>query len=370
MTEVTNNQYTLAQFNDFVFEGSEYQLPVEVTNIIKTLVGLLPDSSSPESTDDFQYQKKDRYARQPPPRSGSHKSAYIPKNTVINKNGQSHSHSNGRPIDTSTDWATLRSYKTTKVEAKEGIEKTFSEIRSTLNKLSNKNYNQPRDKILELLHEIADQSEDESSSDEDQDTHASNHKQKIAQAVFDIASTNKFYSEIYATLYNDLVGAHGVFRDMLVGFIQKYIDAFNQITYVDADDNYDQFCDYTKKYDQQKATSAFVVNLLNMGVLSADEVFAVVHKLYVFYLDFMKTGGRENEVEEIAECMSTLVVSGRKALEKADAWQTNVVPMCTALASMKMGDYSSLTSRAIFKFKDILENVSKLCDNGTRTKTT
>ena len=340
--------YTLSRFNDIACNGIDYKLTPEVIAIIKTLNGLLQDQTSvaKRNNEDFQFKNG----------GGGGNKTYSSR-VGIHDDGTRSKPSNNRTntntnTNASTDWAVLRSYKTTQIDEKQGIEKTLSLVRMTLNKLSNKNYEQPRDAILLLITEIIDaESSDDDSSDNEKPKNYN--LRYITQSIFDIASANKFYSEIYATLYKELVDKHGIFRELLSGFIQKYMDTFRRIQYIDADDNYDQFCEYTKVCDQQKATSAFIVHLLKMGVLTAPEIFKLIHEFYLLVLDSMRAANRENETEEIAECMSILIIQSKAVLIGHGEWTDTVVPMYTALASMKVGDYKSLTSRAIFKFRDI-----------------
>jgi hypothetical protein len=79
----------------------------------------------------------------------------------------------------------------------------------------------------------------------------------------------------------------------------------------------------------------------------------------MYSLESMKMVDRENETEEVVECMSILITQSKAVLKTCGEWMDTVVPMCSALASMKGGDYKSLTSRAIFKFKDVMDNISK-----------
>lgn len=357
MTELANTRYSLSQFNDIIFDGGvEYKLSSNITNILRTLSELLPDTDiTTTSSDNYQYRKESEYT---PTKPRDIPTKYVSKNRTTPLQSK-----NAKPINNSasSDWTTLRNYKTTQVDIKHGVDKTFNEIRITLNKLSNKTYDQPRDRILELLKEIMDPStmDDDKSSAREDDVDSDNQKhniQFIAKSVFDIASTNKFYSEIYATLYKDLVSNYDVFRDMLDGFVQIYIDEFSKIHYVDADDNYDLFCEYTKKCDQQKATSTFIVNLLKKRVLTPSKTGDTIRQIYAFYMDFIAAAGRENEAEEIAECMSILITRGVTELTANRG--TDIMPICLALASMKTVDFPSLTNRAVFKFKDIWDNVN------------
>ena len=50
----------------------------------------------------------------------------------------------------------------------------------------------------------------------------SENKDKIANTIFDICSTNKFLSEIYSELYVELVGYDDIFGNLLDSYIDKY----------------------------------------------------------------------------------------------------------------------------------------------------
>jgi hypothetical protein len=61
----------------------------------------------------------------------------------------------------------------------------------------------------------------------------------LAKAVFDIASKNKFYSEIYANLYTELSTRHSVFRDLMVDFVNGFSQNIGALQYIDPDIDYD-----------------------------------------------------------------------------------------------------------------------------------
>jgi hypothetical protein len=110
-------------------------------------------------------------------------------------------------------WENVRNFKTTKIEKKEGIEKKINEVRICINKMSAKNYELQRDTILAFMVEEDDELE------------------KIANAIFDIASTNKFYAELYARLYKELIHLYPVFQKVMDDFLQKYMDSLQEIKY-------------------------------------------------------------------------------------------------------------------------------------------
>ena len=64
-----------------------------------------------------------------------------------------------------------------------GIDKKVDEIRSLLNKITSINYDKIKPKIDELVNHVINNNDE-------------NEINKIGNFIFDIASTNKFYSEV------------------------------------------------------------------------------------------------------------------------------------------------------------------------------
>ena len=91
------------------------------------------------------------------------------------------------------DWVAIRNFQATEKIKKEGIDKLIDTIRCELNKISDKHYEKQKNRILELMSELA----KNEYSDED--------KNKVVALIFEIASNNKFYSKLYAQLYKDLI---------------------------------------------------------------------------------------------------------------------------------------------------------------------
>ena len=101
----------------------------------------------------------------------------------------------------------------------------MNSIRSCLNKLSEKNYDTNKIELLELI-----------------DNLESEQLTIVANNIFDIASTNKFYSKIYAKLYKELLNKFTIFDEILQNFISVFTETMKNIQYVEQNKNYDEFC--------------------------------------------------------------------------------------------------------------------------------
>jgi hypothetical protein len=263
---------------------------------------------------------------------------------VNSRNRGGHGHS--RPRKREEDWEAVRSFKATKIEMKVGIEKTVNDVRIALNKMSTSNYEKQKDAVLELVGGYF--------GSEDECTPADT--ERISKAIFDIASTNKFYSEIYAKLYVELAQLHAVFRDLLSGFVENFSKNTGALTYVDPDVDYDGYCLYTKSCDNRKATTTFIVNCLKRGLVSPDKVCTIIRENLGCIDTWMLEDGKTKEVEEIVENLFIVLTLAKDDLKTVSEW-TPVTDKVKVLAKTKGKSQVSWSNRAAFKMMDLVELV-------------
>jgi hypothetical protein len=248
----------------------------------------------------------------------------------------------------SMDWDNVRVpvFVPTKIETKEGIEKQINDFRVLLNKISSKNYETQRDLIFNKINEIV-------SGNEEADL------EKIASTIFDIASANKFYSDLYADLYVELINKYEIFDDLLNGLLEKYYDSLKNIHYVDHNVDYDGFCNYTKTNDLRKAMASFIVNLMKKGAVEKEKVLTLILSIQKLLREYIDSDNRSNEVDEIIENLFLLLTQSYSTMNKEEKWLSNILPQINELSKLKSKDCKSLSSRAVFKCMDILDNLKK-----------
>lgn len=249
----------------------------------------------------------------------------------------------------SIDWENVRvpAFTPTKIQTKEGIEKYVNDFRILLNKISSKNYETQRDLIFIKLDEILSINEDNSNAD----------LEKVAATIFDIASANKFYSDLYADLYVDLMNKFEIFDDLLGGLLDKYYESLKNIHYVDHNVDYDGFCNYTKTNDLRKAMASFIINLMKKDAVEKDKVLNLIFSIQLLANDYIESDNRVNEVDEIIENLFLLFTQSKSSLKTEEKWVSNVLPYIEQLSKLKSKDCKSLSSRAVFKCMDILDNL-------------
>lgn len=252
-----------------------------------------------------------------------------------------------RPPVSPDDWVTVRSFKTTKLVTKVGIDKDINDIRTFLNKISNNNYDKQKDAILNYISEFVDN--ENSSSDED--------TTKIAMFIFDIASTNKFFSEIYADLYSELILKFSIFSVILDKFIVSYKFMIDTIEYIDPAVDYDGFCLYTKQNDKRKAIASFIIMLMNRNVISKECIVDIIQHFIDKFMEYIQKSGKESDVEEFAEVLYIFITLGKENLSSLECWNAVIIPSVKVISQMKIKTSPSITNRSIFKFMDIMDKV-------------
>ena len=240
------------------------------------------------------------------------------------------------------DWNAVRNFKATDIVKAVGFEKELNEVRGLLNKLSPKNYETQKDDILEKVREIVGVEGSDSN------------KVKVANMIFDIASANRFMSEVYADMYVELVGEYETFGEILDGLLVKYRETINHISYADPDENYDKFCDYNKENELRKANTCFIMNLTKRDMISLKDVMDVIIELQELTLKFINEDNRKNEVDEISENMLLFITMGKKFLSDESIWSMKISPFLETFSQKKAKDYKSLSSRSVFKYMDMI----------------
>lgn len=308
--------YTINDFSKKAYSGTKYELPESILKILK----VLSDSLSPTDAS----------------------SANDTKRPIVKSNKQFQ--------PKAEDWSAVRSYKTTKIpEVKEGTEKSIKDIRIALNKFSNKNAETQHDIIVGLIKQVISESKEV-----EEDT------KKVCTLIFDIVSANEFYSSLYAKLYKDLIGIFPEFSEKMVDILDKYKESFNNIKVVDPNVDYDGFCDNVKSNDLRRAMTTFIMNLVkNLAISDADALNIILY-LEELVLKYAEESDKSAVVEEITENIFIFVTQGNKRLNTSSVWKDQIIPNIHAISKLRKTDpakYKSMSSRATFKFMDIIDEL-------------
>lgn len=367
-------RYTIDNYTSIAFSGINYKLPEIQISIIDKLVKELGISTIKVIEDE-----NEERPRQSHQFSGK----------KFNSNSLSSSRYKGK-ID--EQWKGVPEFKVTKIEKSEGIDQIIKDIRVCLNKISNKNYDSQKEAIFNYINSVNNSykkenidnektktkneennikennlkdnkinpfgllEEDDDDEEELQITkECSLDLKKVAQSIFDIASSNKFYSELYAQLYQELIDKYDFFKEYVTNLIDDYYKSMDLIELVDSNKDYDKYCENNKQNDKRKALSTFIVNLMKKGVIEKKNVLNLIIKLQEKIMVFVDTDDKTNNIDEITEniyIMTTLI--NLKELNCKE-YTDKIVKNIEICSSYKVKEHKSISNRAIFKYMDILD---------------
>ena len=336
-----NYNYSLEFFNNIAFNGFQYIMPNETVNIISELA---LEVGAPTYVKTPIFQKTDQ--RLNPLKDANFDNSN--SNLVAGGVGFKKRKGNRNMESRDEDWETMRNFQSTKIEQNTGIASDISLIRSYLNKLTDKNYDDLKNKVLEVINEL----QNSSASLEE--------RNQVSTALFDIASTNRFYSTIYANLYTDIIKNYEIMKEPFESSLNKFLELFDNIEYVDSSVDYDKFCKINKDNEKRKALSAFFINLMNNGVIKQTTIIQITRKLLNNIYSFISLEDKKNEVDEMGENIAILYKKemytdddGDMDYEQIDG--LTITEVIEKIANSSVKEYASLTKKTIFKFMDLVD---------------
>lgn len=271
--------------------------------------------------------------------------------SIIGGGGGGFKKNKNKPSEiTDDDWEVIRAFQTTQKHVSEGIQKNVDNIRGYLNKITDANEEAMTKDIKAEISQLI----EHDTSDENM--------MKIGYSIFNIASSNSFYSALYARLFKSLMSDYDIFKKIFEDNFKEFMNLFESIEFVDPKKNYDKFCEYTKTNDKRRAMSLFVVNLMINNIISEDEIIEIIKQLQTLISSYLRKPEKANEVEELTENLFIIVTKSKDYLGKdqtKSSWESIIknIEFVTVLKP-KMKEYPSVTNKTIFKHMDIFEEIS------------
>jgi hypothetical protein len=324
-------RYSLEQFENIIFNGFDYQIPDKTMEIISNLAMQV---GSPN------------YDRTPIFKKRENPMKVEPTTGAVQKDGGKKRRGKATEIVNDDDWDSVRTFQTTKIEANTGIEGDFDSIRLFINKMTDKNYIDMRNKIIEVIDKMITEISDSDLT-------------KIGTNIFEVASSNRYYSKIYADLYTDLSQQYEFIREKYQENLKQFIGLFTNIEYVDPNENYDRFCEINKINEKRKSLATFYINLMNNGIIPKTEIMQITRNLLADVYKFISLENKKNEVEELTETVALLYKKELYEDDDGDEYEQidgyTVSEIIEKIATSKVKDYKSLTNKALFKFMDLID---------------
>lgn len=341
--DINNYKYTLQDVKNIMHNGFNYQLPeytLKLINKIACQVGSPNYIKTPifKKRENKTYEENDKGFTKVTSR----------KNKKKRKNKQNEV--------TDFDWETLREFETTKIEKKEeGIENEINKIRILLNKLSNENYD---DIVMEVNHKLAILINENEAKEEE--------LYKLGEAIFEIGSQNSFYSQLYATLYKDLMNNFEIMKKIFDYNYSNFIKLFENIDYVDPNEDYDKFCCINLENERRRSLASFMSNLVNKEVIKTENIIKIINEFIELFKKEIENEGKKPICEEIVEILFNILEVCSFKIYQEDSMKEKrlkeIQDKLDEITEYNIKEYKSLTNKSIFKLMDIIDHIQEIFD--------
>jgi signal recognition particle GTPase len=335
-------KYTLDQFNNITLNGFRFDFPEDTLKIISEIA---LEVGSPNYVKTPVFQKRVNPMKQETSLQKENDNIKNPMEKELGYLNKKRRGNKSMEVSNEDDWETLRTFQTTKIEQKVGVDAQIDLIRSHLNKMSDKNYIDTKNKVITVIENMM---KDMVNSDE---------MTKLGTIIFEIASTNRFYSKMYADLYSDLINNFQIMEDIFQENFNNFMNLFDNIEYVEPNVDYNKFCKINKDNEKRKSLASFFINLMNNNIISREQIISIVRKLMSKIYSYINQDNKKNEVDELTENIAILY--------KKELFNANVVyelidnmtvhEIIEKLAHSKSKNYLSLSNKSIFKFMDLID---------------
>jgi len=307
---MNNNMYDLSFFKELLTQGFNYTLPKKTIDIINKL--------------------------------SSQVGAPTYKKTPIFKKKLNRKNNNKQIKD--EQWKNIRNFETTKVEKNDvGINRDINIFRVLLNKLTNDNYKDIENTIMEKIETLVDNITNEE-------------LKKINDSIFEIASSNSFYSQLYSNIYKSIMNNHLIFRDYFsnnICDIFKYIETFEDIDI----HNYDDLCKFNSNNEKKKSLCKFLLNLSGhyIEIPLRDIIIDFVLKLINIFNKNIHLQNKEYICDIIPDLIENLLCESYLDDEDNNEKINNIIKELNKISVLKPKNFKSLTNKSIFKIMDIID---------------
>lgn len=167
----------------------------------------------------------------------------------------------------------------------------LAEIFKILNKITDKTYDKLSREIFNFIKNIKDV----------------DCQKEICNKIFEIISTNSFYSEIYARLYSELICIHDSFKHIFYEQYQQYIDSFETIHYVSSNEDYDKYCIYVKHVNSISSMCSFFLSCIKYGICKYDDIMKLVLFFQKKMIDQLENEDKLNENEAYIQNIYSII---------------------------------------------------------------
>jgi hypothetical protein len=178
--------------------------------------------------------------------------------------------------------------------------------------------------------------------------------QIVAEVLFDICSTNRFYSKLYADLYSALVSENTALQTHLKHRVAIILETFRHLTFVNEDhENYDALCRRNDENDRNRSVAEFLKNLNQNGLINDSTIIQTCEDILKSVLSVINEDNYDDSIFMAVDIIAILYDKSKMSTSKLDD-RTTYNDCLEKFARSKKKQYKSLSSKTIFKLMDLI----------------
>lgn len=239
-------------------------------------------------------------------------------------------------------WENFRTFKKTVIINKDStdFEKCKFDVRDSLNKLTDNTYEAIRKKIFSIMDDLTDDD-----------------MKVICPVMFDIMSSNIFYSGLYTSLFKEMIERYEIVLSIFKSNFSNFLNIFKKIEYISSDDNYNEFCKINKTNEKRRAQSKFFSNLMLKKIIPKENILKIVLTLQERIILYISDDESKHIIEEIIENIYIIFDTIYKSIDDDNELMKLIITNVKWLLD-NQNDYISVSNKAVFKYMDILDHLN------------
>ena len=210
-------------------------------------------------------------------------------------------------------------------------------IRELLNKITNNNYDELSEEIINSLQHFIYTQNDMILMD-------------FGKSIFEISSINKFWVKLYAKLFNKLISTFPRMKNICINEYTNLLNIFDEFEFGDEKD-YDNFCRINKNNEKRRSLLSFYTELYKYEILNNEDIKILINKLFDI---FKKNNGNKQIIEEVFENIN--IILNEIGSELMNEPVGHFIEQ-SLISFYKMLNKNKSSKKIVFKLLDIFEKL-------------
>jgi hypothetical protein len=94
------------------------------------------------------------------------------------------------------------------------------------------------------------------------------------------------------------------------------------------------------------------------GKLDKSRIVSILEHFLLKSIEYIDIENKTNEVEEITDNVFIIISNIYSIVSKTEKWKNDIFPKITQISKMKNKEHSSISSRILFKYMDIMKFIT------------